>query len=397
MKDDSLQMNNTEIAFADLSNRQLKKEILLFQLMNSPKLSQWGQKIITLSLALRLPVEWLLKATVFGHFCGGVSIEDCRKKIDKLALKNVTTILDYSKEHGNESTYEAATQELLKTIEEAKVNSKVSFAVLKFSSIADIEVLEMVSHKKATKSQLLKFEKIRERVNRLCRVAHDNNVRILIDAEYSWVQTAIDEVTEEMMTLYNKEKCIVFHTIQLYRHDRLSYLKNLCKKMQQAGVKTGVKLVRGAYMEIERERALTHGYPSPVHKTKKDTDKDYNEAIRYVMQHLNNTSLCLGTHNAKSVVLTVNLMREMSVANNDMKLNFAQLLGMANHITFNLSKAGYNTAKYMPYGKVREVMPYLFRRAEENKAITGEASQELMLRKKELKRRRSKKEDIVLS
>jgi len=356
--------------------------------MNSPWWSEWTKKRITWALKNNLPIEWLLKLTAFGQFCGGESVDDCRKTVDRLFENNVTTILDYSKEHGNESTYDGAVDELLKTVYEAKINRKVSFAVFKFTSISDMDVLESISNGNATAEQKSNFEKIKVRVNRLCKAAFENNVKILVDAEHSWIQNAIDAVTEDMMVEYNKQDFVVYNMLQLYRHDRLSYLKELHLRLKAKGVKVGLKIVRGAYMEQERERAEQNGYPSPIQATKNDTDRDYDLALKYCMENLSDIAVCAGTHNQKSSELLVELMQQNNIKENDSKVFFAQLLGMADHVSNNLGDAGFNVAKYVPYGKIKEAMPYLFRRVDENKSIAGEMSRELTIRKSELKRRK---------
>ncbi len=386
----NLDFTDSKNAFSKVSTRKLRKEIFLFKIMNSPLLSKISQRTIKWALKNRLPIDWLLKITVFEHFCGGQSVDDCKKTINRLSDNNITTILDYSKEHGDESTYDKAVDELMKTIAEAKNNNKVSFAVFKFTSIADMEVLEMISKGNASNEQEANFNKIFTRVNRLCQFAFESDVKILIDAEHSWIQPAIDMAAEKMMILYNKEKFIVFNTIQLYLHDRLDYLKNLHKKLSELGIKTGVKLVRGAYMDIERERALQNGYSSPIHTNKNDTDRDYDSAIQYCTSNLKEIAICAGTHNQKSSELLVEMIEKSKIIKKDDRIYFAQLLGMADHISNNLGVAGYNVAKYVPYGKIKEVIPYLFRRADENKSVAGEMSRELKIRKEELKRRKMK-------
>lgn len=386
----NLDFTDSKNAFSKVSTLKLRKEIFLFKIMNSPLLSKISQRTIKWALKNRLPIDWLLKITVFEHFCGGQSVDDCKKTINRLSDNNITTILDYSKEHGDESTYDKAVDELMKTIAEAKNNNKVSFAVFKFTSIADMEVLEMISKGNASNEQEANFNKIFTRVNRLCQFAFESDVKILIDAEHSWIQPAIDMAAEKMMILYNKEKFIVFNTIQLYLHDRLDYLKNLHKKLSELGIKTGVKLVRGAYMDIERERALQNGYSSPIHTNKNDTDRDYDSAIQYCTSNLKEIAICAGTHNQKSSELLVEMIEKSKIIKKDDRIYFAQLLGMADHISNNLGVAGYNVAKYVPYGKIKEVIPYLFRRADENKSVAGEMSRELKIRKEELKRRKMK-------
>ncbi|MEI2747299.1 MAG: proline dehydrogenase family protein [Ferruginibacter sp.] len=385
----NVHLTNTKSAFSKMSNWKLRKEVFLFKIMNSEKLSSWFKKKTNYALEKNIPIEWLLKLTVFGHFCGGESVSKCRKTIERLSQNKVTTILDYSKEHGDETTYDAAVYEVLKTITEAKSNKNISFAVFKFTSIADMDVLEMISSGAASQEQHNNFEIIKARVNRLCKAAFENNVKILVDAEHSWIQKAIDNVTEEMMMKYNRDEAIVYNTVQLYRHDRLDYLKQLHKRLALNNIKTGVKLVRGAYMDIERERAFKNGYVSPIQAKKIDTDRDYDLALRYCIENIDTVAICAGTHNQASSELLADMMLKGYINEGDKRIYFAQLLGMADHISNNLGDAGYNVAKYVPYGTVKEVMPYLFRRADENKSVAGEMSRELKLRKAELQRRKS--------
>ena len=375
-------------AFSKLPTWKLKLEILMFRIMNDPKQNKKAQKLITYLLENGWPIDWFLKLTIFGHFCGGESVKGCRGTINKLRKRNVSTILDYSKESGNESTFDNTVEELLKTIYEGKENNNVSFAVFKFTGIADMQVLENISNGTASEEDKRSFEKVKIRVNRICQVAYESGVKILVDAEHSWIQPAIDTVTEEMMIKYNRKDYIVYNTVQLYRHDRLAYIKSLHSRLNAQGIKTAMKLVRGAYMEKEHERAIEYGYVSPIQLSKDETDRDYNLALEYCVENIDTIAICAGNNNPNSVKILADLMAAHLIDKGDKRVFFAQLLGMGDHISYTLGAKGYNVAKYVPYGKVKEVLPYLFRRADENKSMGGEVSRELKIRTTELARRK---------
>ena len=369
---------------------QLLKELSLFYVMNSARWNRLAKWVITKCIEKRIPIEWILKGSVFSHFCGGESIHGCLKRIQSLSNKNISTILDYSKESATHASYESGLIELEKTIVAAAANGNISFAVFKFSSLADTNSLEALSKDPTNKEYALDRKQLWEKVNHLCQLAHKNNVRVLIDAEQSWIQNIIDEVTEAMLVKYNADRCIVFHTIQLYRSDRLKYMQTLHKRLRKQNIKSGFKLVRGAYLESETARAQEKGYSSPLHNDKRVTDNDFNKAITYCMMHREDISICAGTHNVKSSELLMRQMDHLAIQKSSSKVYFAQLLGMADNISCPLASLGYNVAKYVPYGRVAEVIPYLIRRIDENNSIQGELSNELDLRIKELKRRINK-------
>ena len=189
------------------------------------------------------------------------------------------------------------------------------------------------------------------------------------------------------MQVYNKDKVIIFNTLQAYRWDRYKYLINLHKNSKIIGFKIGIKLVRGAYMEKERTRAQIKGYKSPICHTKVETDKNFNKCLIYIINNLNDINLFLGTHNEASILKAVKLLNSNGVKNNNMKIWFGQLYGMSDHISFNLAENDFNVSKYLPYGPVKDVMPYLIRRAEENTSVSGHTNRELELIKKEKNRR----------
>lgn len=386
----AISFDNTEIAFKYLTNKQLKKAYWLFKVINANILVEVGPALTTFALKIGLPITGLLKNTIFKQFCGGENIEQCSPTIELLAKHKVKTILDYSKEgSGTEDSFDETRDEILKTIEKASTSpDKIPFTVFKLTGLARFGLLEKLS-KESTLIDIEKYEyqKVVNRVTQICETAFNKNVSIMIDAEESWIQLAIDDIALSMMRKFNKKKAIVFNTYQLYRTDKLNSLKADTLIADAHEFFLGAKLVRGAYMEKERKRAFNYGYKSPIHETKEATDKDYNSALRYCLQHINRVRIVAGTHNEYSCELLTHLMKEKSLHSGSGKIYFSQLLGMSDNLSFNLADAGYQVAKYVPYGPVKSVMPYLFRRAQENTAIAGQASRELYLHAKELKRR----------
>ncbi len=381
---------DTEIAFASKSNAELRKAYWMFNLMNYAPLVDIGSKLGLFALRMRLPVEPLIKVTVFDHFCGGRTLLECQKTIEHLARHNTLTILDYGAEgKTTEKHFNETMRETIRALEFASQNTSVPVVSTKMSGLARNELLEKIQQKKdLTTAEKEEFTAVRKRLEAICHVAWEKKVGIFIDAEETWIQDVIDKLVENMMELYNKEQVIVYQTLQMYRHDRLSYLKDLYARAMEKNYMPGIKLVRGAYMEKERERAEDMGYPSPIQADKEATDSDYNEAVTFVTEHYETISSCNATHNQASSELQARLMIEKGIPRDHPHLNFCQLYGMSDHISFNLSAAGYNVAKYVPYGPVREVVPYLIRRAEENSSITGDISRELGLIKQEMARRK---------
>ena len=386
--------NNTEIAFKIKTDRELLRAYYLFRMIGSPLLTKIGNSIAYTALRLHLPVAWFVKPTVYAHFVGGETIEDCLPVVEKLALFGVKSILDYSVEGGeNEEDFEKALKETLKTIDNAAKNDNVPFAVFKPTAFGPSKVLEKASidETKLNETEKQDLAGFRKRVGILCKTAYENNVPVLIDAEHSWYQNIIDKVVRENQEIYNKEKPIVYNTYQMYRKDRLDYLKADYEVARSGGYYLGAKFVRGAYMEIERERAERMGYPSPIHETKEATDRDFNAALKFCVERLDRISIFNGTHNEYSSRYLTELMDEHGIAKNDERCYFSQLYGMSDHISFNLAHAGYNVAKYVPFGPVRAVLPYLIRRAQENTSIAGQTSRELRLITAELNRRKKEK------
>ncbi len=380
---------NTEVAFSLKSDSQLERAYFLFKMIESQPLVRIGTAVTNFALKAHLPVEGLIRSTVFDHFCGGVTEEDCIPNIDNMYTKNVYSILDYSVEgKETEEQFDHALQKTLKTIEFAKEKEAIPFAVFKPTGFGRFALYQKITEGESlTVDEKSEWLRVVERYHTVCKVALDKDVPLLIDAEESWMQDAADNLIEELMEIYNTEKAIVFNTLQMYRHDRLDYLKELHQRAHQKGYHIGMKVVRGAYMEKERARALEKGYPSPICTDKKATDDNYNAAIIYLMEH-SKMALFAGTHNEESSSLLMDLAKKYNISSDDARMWFGQLYGMSDHISFNLANEGYNVAKYVPFGPVRDVMPYLIRRAEENTSVAGQTSRELNLIKTEKKRRK---------
>lgn len=390
MSDFQLDLQDTATAFADKSDAQLKEKFRLFKLLNSPFLNSIGTAFTKFALNIGLPVEGLIKSTIFEQFCGGETIEECDKTVDELGSAKIGTILDYSIEgKSTELDFDRTKDEILRTIKRAKDDPNIPFGVFKVTGIAPLGTLERLSAKKRldAKSQA-KCERIYTRVSEICSYAYELEQPIFIDAEDSWIQDAIDRMATDMMEKYNRERAIVFNTLQLYRTDRLQYLKDARRQAKADGYILAVKLVRGAYMEKERERAAEMGYPSPVFETKSETDEAYNAAIEYCLKHYEEVAFVAATHNEDSTKLVAQLMNEMNIPRDHPNIYFSQLYGMGDNISYNLSSRGYNVSKYLPYGPVADTVPYLIRRAEENSSAAGQVSRELEMIGKEMKRRK---------
>ncbi len=385
----NVSFDNTAVAFSSKSDAELYKMYLLFKTMNSNTLVKFGGKLLNTAINLHLPVKFIIKPTVFDHFCGGETIEESERAIKQLSAFNIGTILDYSVEgEGDEKSFDATRDELLRTIEKAHGNKSIPFSVFKITGLIDINLLEKVQkNAQLTPAEQAAFDRGRERVNTICKHCYQRDVRVFIDAEESWIQDTIDNLTYEMMALYNKEKTNIYNTYQLYRHDRLDVLKRDLENANKGGYYLGAKLVRGAYMEKEAKRAAEQGYQNPINPTKQATDDLFNNALHFCVENIDRIAFCNGTHNEESCYLLMELMAKHNIAPDDPRVYFAQLFGMSDNLSYNLAKAGYNVAKYVPYGPVKEVMPYLLRRANENTAIAGQSSREFMLIRSEIERR----------
>lgn len=383
--------DNTEHAFALKNNAELQKAYFLFKMISSNTLVKIGTSLTNFAIKTKLPVKGLIKSTVFDHFCGGVTEEDCLKVVDKMYTKGVSSVLDYSVE-GKETQeqFDHALEMTLRTIDFAKKRQAIPFAVFKPTGVGRFYLFEKKGENKAfTADEQKEWNRIVERFDIICKTAFEMDVLLLIDAEESWMQDAADELVLDMMRKYNREKCIVFNTAQTYRWDRLDFVKKVHQIGLEEGFHTGFKVVRGAYMEKERARAAEKGYKSPICATKEETDKTFNSTMTYIVQNINNKmALFAGTHNEESSYLLMKLMKENNINQKDARLWFGQLYGMSDNISYNLSHHQYNVAKYLPFGPVYDVVPYLIRRAQENTSVAGQTNRELDLLEKELKRRK---------
>ena len=389
MNEFKLDLQDTAVAFADRSTAELKEKYRLFKLLNSPFLNSVGTKLAKFALGIGLPVEGMIKKTIFEQFCGGETIEECEPVINRLAASHIGTILDYSVEgRSTEADFDRTKDEILKTIARAKDDPKIPFSVFKVTGIAPLGTLERLSNKKKldAKSQA-KCERIQARVSEICAFAYSIGQPIFIDAEDSWIQDAIDRMATEMMEKYNRESPIVFNTLQMYRTDRMEFLKQSRKRAKEDGYILGVKLVRGAYMEKERGRAAEMGYPSPIHVDKAATDRDYDAALAYCLKHYDSVAFVAATHNEQSTKFLAEKMWERGIEPNHPSIIFSQLYGMGDNLSYVLAKNNYNVTKYVPYGPIADSVPYLIRRAEENTSVAGQVSRELDLIATELKRR----------
>lgn len=386
-----LDFDNTEIAFRNKSDGDLEWARWLFKMIGSNTLIKIGTPLTNLALRIGLPIQGLIKKTIYKQFCGGETILECAAAVEDLGKGNVTTILDYSVEgEDSEESFDACCQEVLSTVSYAKVNPLLSFCVFKPTGLGRFDLLaKKDAGKQYTAEEEKEFQRLVNRFDRICKACYDADIRVLIDAEHSWIQDAIDDIAREMMEKYNKEKPIVYNTYQLYRHDKLASLQADFAYAQVQGFHLGAKIVRGAYMEIERERAEEEGYPSPIQPNKAASDRDYNLAMLFCLDHIDHIGFMAGTHNDNSCMLLAQKMDGRGIPRNHEHVFFAQLLGMSDNLSFNLSAAGYNVAKYMPYGPVEAVMPYLFRRAQENTSAGSQTGRELSLIIKEQKRRKS--------
>ena len=383
--------NNTQIAFALKSDTELDRAYFLFKMIDNEPLVRIGTAVTNFAIKAHLPVDGLIRATVFDHFCGGVNENDCLSVVDKMYTKGVSSVLDYSVEgKEEESQFDAALAMTLKTIEFAKERQAIPFAVFKPTGLGRLDLYEKVGSKTAlTAAEKEEWDRVVGRFDLVCKTAHYKDVALLIDAEESWMQDAADDLVTQMMQKYNKEKAVVFNTLQMYRWDRLDYLKQLHEKAKQDGFYIGMKLVRGAYMEKENTRAKEKGYPTPICASKEATDKNYDAAVLYMTEHIETMAIFAGTHNELSSYTLMNLMQEKGIKTNDSRIWFGQLYGMSDNISYNLSAHRYNVAKYLPFGPVKDVMPYLIRRAEENTSVAGQTSRELSMLKAERSRRKA--------
>lgn len=382
--------DNTEIAFSSMNDAELNRAYLLFKMIGNANLVKVGTSLTNFALKLNLPVEGLIRKTVFDHFVGGTTENECLRVASKMYSKGVSSVLDYSVEgKEDEQSFENALQMTLNTVDFAIEHKGFPFVVFKPSGFGPMDLYQKIGEgKELTQDEAMEWGRVTGRFDRVCKKAYENNISVLVDAEETWIQDAADKLTVEMMQKYNKNEAIVYNTLQMYRHDRLPYLKELHAKAKAEGFHIGMKVVRGAYMEKERKRAEEFGYPSPICPTKEATDQNYDSAIAYMIENIDSMAVYAGTHNESSSYQLMRLMDQKGLAKNDKRVWFGQLYGMSDNISYNLAAAGYNVSKYLPFGPVRDVMPYLIRRAQENTSVEGQSSRELSLIEAERNRRK---------
>ncbi|HTN47249.1 MAG TPA: proline dehydrogenase family protein [Flavipsychrobacter sp.] len=382
--------DNTEIAFRYKTTSELKQAQFLFSTMNFPTVSSLGMKFTQWAMKVGLPVKAAVKNTIFKQFCGGENLQEAAQTANKMEQYHMGVILDYSVEgKEGEDEFDKAVPEFLKAIKHAATEPNIPFTCIKITGFARFALLEKIhSDETLTVQEQEEWQRVFNRVETICRAGKEHNIMVLIDAEETWIQHAVNLLADAMMEKFNKEKAFIYNTYQLYCHTTLAWLKNSYQDALTKGYILGAKLVRGAYMEKERARAASKGYPSPIQLNKQATDTDYNAASLFCLQHLDTISVFIGTHNENSCMLAAQYMEEHQIPYNTPKVYFSQLFGMSDNISFNLANAGYNVAKYMPYGPVKDVVPYLMRRAQENTSVAGQTGRELSLINKELKRRK---------
>ncbi|MDL2208264.1 proline dehydrogenase family protein [Parabacteroides sp. OttesenSCG-928-O15] len=389
-----LDFNNTEIAFSSKSKKELQNAYMLYTVMKYPWIVKAGKWASNIAIKIHFPLGWIVKPTLYKQFVGGETLEECRKIVSYLEKYNVKSTMDFSAE-GEQTPdgIEATFRETLRSVDNAKANPNIAYAVFKPSTITRDEILCKASEKRKdlTIDEIKEFREFKERFMALCRRAYDNDVRILVDAEDYCFQDAIDELTDEAMREFNKERPIVFATLQMYRHDRMPYLQRILDDSIEKGYYPGIKFVRGAYMEEERKRAAEMGYPDPICKDKQATDDNFDAGVAFVVEHIDRMELFMGTHNEDSNYKLAKLIDEKGLKRDNPRIFFSQLMGMSDNISFNLSHAGYNVTKYVPYAPVRDVLPYLLRRAEENTSVKGQTGRELRMLQIEMNRRKNTK------
>lgn len=384
-----MEFEDTDLAFKDKSQSEIKRAYYLFRLVGNPTLVKAGAVLIRLAIRIRFPVKWILKPTVFAHFCGGEDIVGCENTVRRLDRSGILSILDYSAEgKQTDADFEYTKDQILATIDKAVTDMAVPYAVFKPTGLVRFGLLEKIqSGAMLNDEELIENDLFQSRIQAICEYAQQTGVPVMIDAEESWIQDVVDKLTESLMFRYNQGKPLIYNTLQMYRHDRLDYLYKFVGRAVGQGVIPAFKLVRGAYMEKERDRAKTMGYDSPVYPDKQSTDIAYDEAVRFCLEHSDTMAVCIGTHNEKSCAAAAGVILDTHTDRDHPHISFAQLLGMSDHISYKLAAERFNVCKYVPYGPVNTVVPYLIRRAEENTSVSGQTSRELYLVKKELERR----------
>tara|TARA_B100001079_G_scaffold269535_1_gene281940 strand:+ start:99 stop:1268 length:1170 start_codon:yes stop_codon:yes gene_type:complete len=385
-----MNFENTEHAYKLKSNRELFRALYLFKLISNQRLVAFLTKVVTLAIKFKLPISFLFKYTVFKQFCSGISEKDSIDEVDRLASYNVKSYMHYASEsQKSEVGMDESLTKILDTLKFSSGKSALQFTVFKATSLGPIDLFEKVSAGIGLNYEEKNiWRRVLKRIEVCCKTARSLNVKIFIDAEESWIQSAIDDIAESMMAKFNTNKAYVFTTIQMYRIDRLAYLKKIIDKAEEKNFLIGVKLVRGAYMEKENIRAKNLGISSPICKNKKATDLNFDKALEHIIDKVHICNLFIGSHNEESIIKATKLMNKYKYKNNHPFIWFSQLYGMADHISFNLALEGYQVVKYVPFGPVKEVIPYLIRRAEENTSVSGQTPRELNLIKKEIRRRK---------
>jgi len=386
----AVDFSDTEIAFSNKSDAELKKTAWLFRMMNNALLVKVGSALGVWAIRWNLPFsKRIVEATIFYQFCGGRSLSESQPTVDKLKQYGTLSVLDYGAEgKSEEKDLDTTLEELMKAVKFAASNTSVPVVSTKVTSLASNKTLRRWQENKSLNDkEQVAFDKVLDRVDTLCRSAHDLGVAVFVDAEETWMQDTIDHLVHIMMERYNRERAVVYNTYQLYRVDKLQSLKDDHTEAKEKGYILGAKLVRGAYMQKERARAIEMDYPSPIQPDKESTDRDYDFAVRYCVDNYETIASCNASHNLNSNMLQAELIAERDLPRRHPHLNFCQLYGMSDYITFNLAEENYNVGKYVVYGPVKEVLPYLVRRAEENSSVTGDLSRELTLIVKEMKRR----------
>jgi len=381
--------NDTKHAFVLKSDDDLKRSLFLFSMMNVPYFVPVSTAATNLALNLRLPIEPIVKATIFKQFCGGTSQDDCMPLVRKMRKENVYSVLDYSVEgKESEAEFDRAANDKIEIIKYAGKTEEIPFAVAKPTGLGRFEIWEKVTaNDKLNEAEQEEWDSIKARFERVCQAAYDNDTRLLIDAEESWMQDAADNLIEDMMRKFNRVKPIIFNTLQCYRWDRLSYVKGLHERAQKDGFKLGFKTVRGAYMEKENARAKRKGYPTPICEDKEASDVNFNAVMCYCIDNVDDISQFIGTHNEVSTYMALQLMNQKELHLSDDRIWFGQLYGMSDHISFNLGRVNANAIKLVPFGPIKDVIPYLIRRAQENSSVQGQTGRELALLREEKDRR----------
>lgn len=392
----NLSFDNTKVAFEYKTTKDLKSAKNLFSTMKYPVLTALGTRFTPFLMKTGLPINGIIRNTIFKQFVGGESLEATAPICDMLNKYGVGVILDYGVEgKESEASFDHAMEEFIRVIAFAATQKNIPVIAIKVSGIARFELLRKLNEAPRLRSgvheneeQLAEWARVRQRMIRICDAAREYKIGVLVDAEESWIQDPIDRITMEMMEIYNKEQVLVYNTIQLYRHDRLDFLKMSHDIATRKGFLLGVKLVRGAYMEKERARAQEEGYPSPIQKDKDSTDLDYNNAVLFCVENIDTVGFVVATHNEASSLYAAELLDQKGIAHNHLHVHFSQLYGMSDNITFNLAREGYSVSKYLPFGPIRDVIPYLMRRAQENSSVKGQTGRELSLINLELERRK---------